>query len=159
MYAAREKIHPREVKGIFQNLRTLAVIALLGIYYGLPWLRWDERQAVLFDLPARQFHIFGLTFWPQDFVFLALLLIIAALSLFFFTAIAGRLWCGYACPQTVWTELFMWIERWTEGPRQKRIKLDKAPSPKALQTWQQACAMAFARPLDRADLRGLLHPH
>ncbi|MEA5445977.1 cytochrome c oxidase accessory protein CcoG [Gammaproteobacteria bacterium AB-CW1] len=127
MYAAREKIHPREVKGIFQNLRILSVIALLGIYYGLPWLQWGERQAVLFDLPARQFHVFGLTFWPQDFVFLALLLIIAALSLFFFTALAGRLWCGYACPQTVWTELFMWIERWTEGPRQKRIKLDRSP--------------------------------
>lgn len=127
MYAAREKIHPREVKGPFQNLRVLTVIILLGIYYGLPWLRWDGRQAVLFDLPARQFHVFGLTIWPQDFIFLALLLIIAALSLFFFTALAGRLWCGYACPQTVWTELFMWIERWTEGGRQKRIKLDRAP--------------------------------
>ncbi len=127
MYAAREKIHPREVKGVFQNLRVLSVIVLLGIYYGLPWLQWGERQAVLFDLPARQFHLFALTFWPQDFVFLALLLIIAALSLFFFTALAGRLWCGYACPQTVWTELFMWIERWTEGPRQKRIKLDRSP--------------------------------
>jgi len=127
MYAAREKIHPREVDGTFQRLRVLAVWLLLGIYYGLPWLRWDERQAILFDLPARQFHIFGLTFWPQDFVFLAMLLIIAALTLFFFTALAGRLWCGYACPQTVWTELFMWVERCTEGPRQKRIKLDKSP--------------------------------
>ncbi len=127
MYAAREKIHPREVKGIFQNLRVLTVILLLGIYYGLPWLQWGERQAVLFDLPARQFHLFALTFWPQDFVFLALLLIISALGLFFVTALAGRLWCGYACPQTVWTEVFMWIERWTEGPRQKRIKLDQSP--------------------------------
>ncbi|MCP1674656.1 cytochrome c oxidase accessory protein FixG [Natronocella acetinitrilica] len=127
MYVAREKIHPREVKGIFQNLRNLAVVVLLGIFYGLPWLRWDGRQAVLFDLPARQFHIFGLTFWPQDFVYLALLLIIAALSLFFFTALAGRLWCGYACPQTVWTEAFIWMERWTEGNRQQRLKLDKAP--------------------------------
>ena len=127
MYVAREKIHPREVKGIFQTLRNLAVVVLLGIFYFLPWLRWDGRQAVLFDLPVRQFHIFGLTFWPQDFLYLALLLIIAALTLFFFTALAGRLWCGYACPQTVWTEAFIWMERWTEGNRQQRIKLDKSP--------------------------------
>lgn len=127
MYAAREKIHPREVKGPFQTLRNAAVVVLLGIFYGLPWVTWDGRQAVLFDLPERQFHIFGLTFWPQDFLYLALLLIIAALTLFFFTALAGRMWCGYACPQTVWTEAFMWIERWTEGKRQQRIKLDRAP--------------------------------
>ncbi|MCK8515624.1 cytochrome c oxidase accessory protein CcoG [Methylonatrum kenyense] len=127
MYVAREKIHPREVKGPFQHLRNLAVVVLLGIYYGLPWLQWDDRQAVLFDLPSRQFHLFALTFWPQDFVYLALLLIVAALSLFFFTALAGRLWCGYACPQTVWTEAFIWMERLTEGNRQKRLRLDKAP--------------------------------
>ncbi len=127
MYVAREKIHPREVKGPFQTLRNLAVIVLLGIYYGLAWVQWEGRQAVLFDLPARQFHIFGLTFWPQDFLYLALLLILAALSLFFFTALAGRLWCGYACPQTVWTEAFLWMERWTEGNRQQRLKLDKSP--------------------------------
>ena len=82
---------------------------------------------MLFDLPARKFYIFGLTFWPQDFVYLALLLITAGLSLFFFTALAGRLWCGFACPQTVWTEVFIWIERWIEGDRQKRMKLDAAP--------------------------------
>ena len=90
---------------------------LLGLFYGVAWLQWDGHQALLFDLPARKFHIFGLTLWPQDFLYLALLLIIAALSLFFFTALAGRLWCGYACPQTVWTELFIWIEQWTEGDR------------------------------------------
>ncbi len=127
MYISREKIHPREVDGPFQRLRYLAVFVLLGIYYGIPWLQWDGRQAVLFDLPSRQFHIFALTFWPQDFVYLALLLIVAALSLFFFTALAGRLWCGYACPQTVWTEAFIWMERITEGNRQKRLKLDKSP--------------------------------
>ena len=127
MYVAREKIHPREVKGIFQTLRNLAVVVLLGIFYFLPWLRWDGRQAVLFDLPVRQFHIFGLTFWPQDFFLLAVLLVIAALTLFFFTALAGRLWCGYACPQTVWTEAFLRIERWFEGDRPKQMKLDKAP--------------------------------
>jgi cytochrome c oxidase accessory protein FixG len=93
----------------------------------LPWLSWNGHQLVLFDLPARKFHVFGLTFWPQDFFFLAWLLIMAGLSLFFFTALAGRLWCGYACPQTVWTEVFLWIERKIEGDRNRRMKLDAAP--------------------------------
>jgi len=110
LYKKREKIYPREVHGIFAALRLLAVAALLGIYYGLPWVNWDDHQAVLFDLPARKFHIFSLTFWPQDFFYLSMLLIIAAIALFMFTALAGRLWCGYACPQTVWTEIYMWIE-------------------------------------------------
>ncbi|MEJ2646137.1 MAG: cytochrome c oxidase accessory protein CcoG [Gammaproteobacteria bacterium] len=127
LYAKRQKIYPREVHGIFANLRVLGMATLLGIYYGLPWLGWDGRQAVLFDLPARKFHIFGLTFWPQDFFFLAVLLIVAALSLFFFTALAGRLWCGYACPQTVWTEIFLWMERRIEGDRGRQMKLDRAP--------------------------------
>ncbi len=127
LYKKRQKIYPREVHGIFARMRTLAMIALLGIFYGLPWLQWNGHQAVLFDLPARKFYIFGLTFWPQDFIYLALLLIIAALSLFLFTALAGRLWCGYACPQTVWTEIFLWIERKVEGSRQQQIKLDKQP--------------------------------
>jgi cytochrome c oxidase accessory protein FixG len=126
-YAAAQKIYPREVRGRFASLRRAAVIVLLGLFYGTAWLQWDGHQALLFDLPARKFHIFGLTLWPQDFVYLALLLIIAALSLFFFTALAGRLWCGFACPQTVWTELFTWIERWTEGSRPQRMKLDAGP--------------------------------
>jgi cytochrome c oxidase accessory protein FixG len=109
--------------GRFQKLRIYAVFALLGLYYVLPWIPWGDRQAVLFDLPARKFHIFGLTLWPQDFYFLTWLLIIAALSLFFFTALAGRLFCGYACPQTVWTETFVWIERWVEGSRSQQMKL------------------------------------
>jgi len=127
LYQKSEKIHPREVSGRFQRLRVLAVYALLGLYYILPWVQWDGRQAVLFDLPERQFYIFGMVFWPQDLYLLSALLILAALALFFFTALAGRLWCGYACPQTVWTEVFVWMEQWTEGPRQKRIKLDQAP--------------------------------
>jgi cytochrome c oxidase accessory protein FixG len=127
LYAAAEKIYPREVEGTFARLRIAAMAVLLGIYYGLPWLQWDNRQAVLFDLPARKFHIFGLTLWPQDFIFLSWLLIIAALSLFFFTALAGRLFCGYACPQTVWTEAFIWMERITEGKGRARRKLDAAP--------------------------------
>ena len=127
LYVSERKVYPREQGGFFQTLRKAAVIWLLGMYYGFAWLQWDDRQAVLFDLPARKFYVFGLSFWPQDFFYLALLLIIAGLSLFFFTALAGRLWCGYACPQTVWTEVFIWMERWTEGDRNKRMKLDAAP--------------------------------
>ena len=127
LYVSERKVYPRDVQGTFQTLRKLSVFVLLGMFYLFPWLRWDGRQAVLFDLPARKFYVFGLNFWPQDFVFLAMLLIIAGLSLFFFTALAGRLWCGYACPQTVWTEVFLWMERWTEGDRNARMKLDAAP--------------------------------
>ena len=125
LYVAQEKIYPREIDGRFARLRVLSVWGLLGIYYVLPWLNWGERQAVLFDLPARKFFIFGLVFWPQDFIFLTWLLIIAALALFFFTAVGGRLWCGYACPQTVWTETFLWMERVAEGGRSARQKLDR----------------------------------
>jgi cytochrome c oxidase accessory protein FixG len=127
IYAKHQKIYPRQVHGLFSKLRVTAMLALLGIYYGLPWVQWEGRQAVLFDLPERKFHFFGLTFWPQDFFLLALLLVIAALTLFFFTALAGRLWCGYACPQTVWTDAFLRMERWFEGDRPKQMKLDKAP--------------------------------
>jgi cytochrome c oxidase accessory protein FixG len=127
LYSSHQKVYPREVDGRFNRLRVISVIALLGLFYVLPWIQWDGRQAVLFDLPARKFYVFGLTFFPQDFFLLTWLLVIAALSLFFFTAIAGRLWCGYACPQTVWTEIFVWMERWTEGNRQRRMKLDQGP--------------------------------
>jgi cytochrome c oxidase accessory protein FixG len=126
-YVAHEKLYPREVGGRFQRLRIAAVLLLLGLFYALPWVSWDGRQAVLFDLPARKFYIFALVFWPQDFFLLSWLLILAALSLFFFTALAGRLWCGYACPQTVWTEVFVWIERLAEGRHSQRVKLDRAP--------------------------------
>ena len=127
LYAARQKIYPREIQGRFQRLRVYAVWGLLGLYYLLPWATWQGRQAVLFDLPARQFHIFGLTLWPQDFYYLTWLLVIAALALFFVTALAGRLFCGYACPQTVWTEVFIWMERWVEGSRNQQMKLAKSP--------------------------------
>ena len=126
LYEKRQKIYPREVHGVFAALRTTAVFALLGLFFILPWLQLDGRQLVLFDLPARKFYIFWLTFWPQDFLLLAFLLILAAFALFFFTALAGRLWCGYACPQTVWTEVFFWIERKFEGSRARQMKLDKA---------------------------------
>jgi len=127
MFASAEKIYPREMKGRFASLSRLATLILLGLFYAVPWLLWDDRQAFLFDLPARKFYLLGLTLWPQDFPYLALLLIIAALSLFLFTALLGRVWCGFACPQTVWTEAFIWMEQWTEGTRSQRMKLDKAP--------------------------------
>jgi cytochrome c oxidase accessory protein FixG len=127
LYARQEKIYPREVHGLYARLRALGVLGLLGIYYLLPWLQWDGHQAVLFDLPARKFHIFFIALWPQDFIYLAALLIIAGLTLFFVTALVGRIWCGYACPQTVWTEAFLWIERKVEGSRMQQQKLDAMP--------------------------------
>ncbi len=126
-YRSEGKVYPRETGGRYQRLRIAAVFWLLGMFYLIPWLPWAGRQAVLFDLPARKFYVFGLVFWPQDFIFLALLLVLAGLALFFFTALSGRLWCGYACPQTVWTEVFLWMERWTEGDRRARMKLDAGP--------------------------------
>ncbi len=127
LYKKREKIYAREVHGIFAGLRLLTVGVLLGLYYGMPWVNWNDHQAILFDLPARKFYIFGLTFWPQDFFYLSMLLIIAAIALFMFTALAGRLWCGYACPQTVWTEIYMWIERKIEGGSRQQKKRDNGP--------------------------------
>ncbi len=127
IYQAHQKIYPRSVTGLFAKLRWAAVLFTQLIFYGLPWLEWNDRQAVLFELQARKFYLFGVVLWPQDFIYLAGLLVVAALSLFFFTAVAGRLWCGYACPQTVYTELFMWIERRVEGDRVARMKLDAAP--------------------------------
>ena len=133
LYEIRKKIHPRAVHGWFARWRWTLVIATQVIYFGLPWFAWNGRQAVLFDLAARKFYIFELVFWPQDVIYLAALLIISALALFLFTAVAGRLWCGYACPQTVYTEIFLWIERQIEGDRVARIRLDAAPwSPRKL---------------------------
>ncbi|MBO0614810.1 cytochrome c oxidase accessory protein CcoG [Thiothrix fructosivorans] len=126
-YQKHQTIYPRQTKGLFTNLRKWSVWALLGLYYILPWVKMNGQQIVLFDLPARKFHILGQTFWPQDFFYLAVLLILAALTLFFVTALAGRVWCGYACPQTVWSEVFIWIEQWVEGDRPQQIKLDNAP--------------------------------
>jgi cytochrome c oxidase accessory protein FixG len=127
LYEVRKKIYPRAVHGWFAGWRVFFVLFTQVIFYGLPWLTWNNRQAVLFDLAARKFYIFGIVFWPQDFIYLTVLLISSALSLFLFTAAAGRLWCGYACPQTVYTEIFMWVEQKIEGHRAKRMKLDQAP--------------------------------
>jgi cytochrome c oxidase accessory protein FixG len=147
LYRKEPKIYPRKVKGRFARLRVISVWVLLGLYYLLPWITINGKQSVLFDLPARKFYIFGMTFWPQDFVYLALLMITAGLSLFFFTALAGRLWCGFACPQTVWTEVFIWIEQWVEGDRAKRMKLDKSPWTRRkiiLKTAKQSLWILFA---------------
>jgi cytochrome c oxidase accessory protein FixG len=127
LYEIRKKIYPRAVSGKFAAWRWIVVLATQLVFYGTPWLTWNDRQAVLFDLASRKFYIFGLVFWPQDIVYLTVLLIVCAYSLFLFTAVAGRLWCGYACPQTVYTEIFMWIERRVEGDRGARMKLDLAP--------------------------------
>ncbi len=127
LYEVRQKIQPRAVHGWFANWRVALVLFTQLLYYGLPWLKWDGHQAILFDLAARKFYIFGLTLWPQDFIWLTGLLVISALALFLFTAIAGRLWCGFACPQTVYTEVFMWIEEWAEGNHLARKKLDSMP--------------------------------
>jgi cytochrome c oxidase accessory protein FixG len=127
LYRSEDKIQPRAVRGRFTNWRWLLVIVTQAVFYGLPWLSWGDRPAVLFDLGTRRFYVFALVLYPQDFVYLTALLLISAYALFLFTAVAGRLWCGYACPQTVYTEIFMAIERFFEGDRNARMRLDKAP--------------------------------
>lgn len=127
MYTAREEIYPREASGRYARLRWICLLLTQLVFYGIPWLTWNHRQAVLFDLVARKFYLFGLILWPQDFIYLALLLIICAFSLFLFTAIAGRVWCGFSCPQTMYTELFFWLERRIEGTRSARMRLDRQP--------------------------------
>ena len=127
LYEAQKKVYPRSISGVFANWRWIMVYVTQLIFYGLPWLQWGERQMVLFDLGARRFYIFGLVLYPQDFIYLTGLLIISALALFLFTAVAGRLWCGFSCPQTVYTEIFMWIEHKIEGDRSARIRLDNGP--------------------------------
>lgn len=127
LYEAQKKIYPRSISGYFARWRWAMVFLTQIVFYGLPWLEWGQRQMVLFDLGARRFYIFGLVLYPQDFIYLTGLLIISALSLFLFTAVAGRLWCGFACPQTVYTEIFMWIEHKIEGDRSARLRLDASP--------------------------------
>ena len=131
LYQKRIQIYPRSVKGRFRNLKTAALVLAYVIYYLLPWLRWDRPnapdQAVLYDLPGRHFYIFGLTIQVQDIFWLAGALIIFAILLFFVTGLAGRVWCGYFCFQTLWTDLFMMVEHWVQGERPARMRLDKGP--------------------------------
>ena len=126
LYAAHKKVYPRSISGFFARWRWVMVFLTQLVFYGLPWIEWGQRQMVLFDLGARRFYIFGLVLYPQDFIYLTGLLIISALSLFLFTAVAGRLWCGFSCPQTVYTEIFMWIEHKVEGDRSARVRLDNS---------------------------------
>ncbi|WP_395667853.1 cytochrome c oxidase accessory protein CcoG [Rhodoferax sp.] len=127
LYEAHKKIYPRSVSGGFSQWRWGMVFLTQLVFYGLPWLEWGQRQAVLFDLGARRFYIFNLVLYPQDFIYLTGLLVISAFSLFLFTAVAGRLWCGYACPQTVYTEIFLWLEKKAEGDRAARMRRDAGP--------------------------------
>ncbi len=128
LYAAREPIFPRRVKGAFRTMKWWLMAVMLGIYYVTPWIRWDRgptlpNQAVLLDLQGRRFFFFWIEIWPHEFYFVAGLLVMAGLGLFLFTSALGRVWCGYACPQTVWTDLFILVERWVEGDRNNRIRL------------------------------------
>jgi cytochrome c oxidase accessory protein FixG len=127
LYEKHKKIHPRSVNGWFARWRWVLVWITQAVFYGLPWVPWNGRQAVLFDLGARRFYIFDLVLYPQDFIYLTGLLILSAYGLFFFTAVGGRLWCGYACPQTVYTEIFLWVEHRFEGERGARVRLDGQP--------------------------------
>lgn len=126
-YDKHVKIRPRPVKGRFQTLRKTAVLVLLGLFQLTPFLQWHGRQAIWFDLAHRRFYIFDLNIWPQDFILLTFILLGLALVLFFFTALLGRVWCGYACPQTVYTEVFLWIEQKIEGNRSEQLKLTRSP--------------------------------
>ncbi len=132
LYADRVRIYPKRVQGLFRRIKWAALIALLAIYYLVPWIRWDRGpnapdQAVLVDMPGRRAYFFWIEIWPQEVYYLTGLLLLAAIGLFLVTSIGGRVWCGFTCPQTVWTDLFMWVERLIEGDRSARIRLDKAP--------------------------------
>ncbi|MDF2782482.1 MAG: fixG2 [Geminicoccaceae bacterium] len=132
LYAAHVKIYPKDVRGRFRRIKWAALGVLLGIYYVVPWIRWDRGpgtpdQAVLIDMPGRRAYFFWVEIWPQEVYYLTFLLMLGAFGLFLATSLAGRVWCGFACPQTVWTDLFMWVERKIEGDRGARIRLDRAP--------------------------------
>ncbi|MCY4237245.1 MAG: cytochrome c oxidase accessory protein CcoG [Rhodospirillaceae bacterium] len=132
LYAKRVQVYPRKVSGQYRRLKWSALVALLGLYYVLPWIRWDRGsnapdQAVLVDLNNERGYFFFIEIWPQEVYYLTGILVMAAIGLFLATSLAGRIWCGYACPQTVWTDLFMWIERQIEGDRSARIRLDRKP--------------------------------
>ncbi len=132
LWETHNKIHPKSVNGRYRSVKTWLLYALLGFFMILPWIRWDRgpdapNQAVLLDMSQGRFFIFGLEIWPQEIYYLTGLLVIAAIGLFMATALAGRVWCGFTCPQTVWTDLFVWAERLAEGDRAERIRNDKGP--------------------------------
>lgn len=133
LYANRIRVYPKAVHGIVRRVKWAVLIACLAVYYVLPWLRWDRgvgrpAQALLFDIADRRFYLFNLVLWPEDIYYLTGLLILGAVGLFLVTSLFGRVWCGYACPQTVWTDLFMWVERLVEGDRRERMRRDARPA-------------------------------
>ncbi len=132
LYASHVKVYPQRIGGLFRRIKWAVVAVLLGIYYLVPWIRWDRGpgapdQAILIDMPGRRAYFFFIEIWPQEVYYLTGLLILGAIGLFFATSLLGRVWCGFTCPQTVWTDLYMWVERWIEGDRNRRLKLDAAP--------------------------------
>ena len=132
LYAARTKIYPQRVSGTFRRVKWIVLIATLGVYYLLPFVRWDRgpnapNQAILIDFPGRRFYFFFIEIWPQEVYYITGLLIVAAMTLFLMNAVAGRVWCGYLCPQTVWTDLFQTVERWFEGDRREHLQRDRQP--------------------------------
>ena len=133
-----QKIQPRSFTGLYRRLRLCGGAVLFALYFGVVWLNWNDRQAVLWDLAAKEFHIVSATFWPEDLILLSAILLICAFGLFFITMWAGRVWCGYACPQSVWTWVFLWAERLAEGDRSRRIKLDRA-GPSVNKAARRAC--------------------
>jgi len=166
-FSKRRKVYPRIVHGRFSRLRVAALWLTLGVLYVVPWLRWGDRPALLFDLPRRKFYLLGLVLWPQDLIYLTALLVLAALALFLFTALAGRVWCGYACPQTVFTQILVWIERAIEGDRASQIRLARSgTSPgklarktlkwslfTALAAWTAFSAVGFFTPIRELTAR------
>lgn len=132
MYESHQKIYPRKISGMFRQIKWVTLWVLLGFYYIAPWIRWDRGpnapdQALLLDVPGRRAYFFFIEIWPQEVYYLTGILILAAIGLFFATALFGRIWCGFACVQTVWTDLFLWVERLVEGDRAKRLRLDQGP--------------------------------
>ncbi len=132
LYAPKKKIYPKRAEGTFRRLKWIIMAVTLGIYYVTPWIRWDRGefapdQAVLIDLMNRRFYFFMIEIWPQEFYYVAGMLVMAGIGLFLVTSSVGRAWCGYTCPQTVWVDLFIWVERLVEGDRNKRMRLDKQP--------------------------------
>ena len=147
LYAARVKIHPKRAEGFYRRLKWALTAVFLAIYYLAPWLRWDRGehapdQAILVDLAHRRFYFFFIEIWPQEFYYVAGLLIMGGIGLFFITALTGRAWCGYACWQTVWTDLFLVVERWVEGDRNARMRLDAAPW-SVSKLWKRTLKMAI----------------
>lgn len=132
LYAKQEKVYPQRITGVFRRIKWLALGALLGLYYVAPWIRWDRGngqpdQAILADIAGQRLYFFNIEIWPQEIYYLTGLLVLGAIALFLATAMAGRVWCGFTCPQTVWTDLFLLVERYIEGDRNKRVKLDQGP--------------------------------